>query len=65
VADNIEELLKFGINLVKTARIQMMASSLGTPKVHSEQESRTIVEGETKANVIRRFVDYYLSETLD
>jgi len=65
VADNIEELIKLGINLVKTARIQMMASALGTPKVHSEEESRTIVEGETKSNVIRRFVDYYLSETVD
>ena len=65
VADDIEELIKLGINLVKTARIQMMASSLGDPKVHSEEEARSIVEGERRSGVIRRFVDYYLSETVD
>lgn len=65
VADNIEELIKLGINLVKTARIQMMASSLGAPRAHTQEEAEAIVANETRSNVIRRFVDYYLSETVE
>lgn len=65
VADNLDELLRLGINLVRTARIQIMASSLGPVKTHSRAEAEEILETERRGNAIRRFLDYYISETLD
>ncbi len=65
VAENLDELLRLGINLVKTARIQIMATTLGNPKVHTQEESRAISETEDAGGVIRRFLDYYISETID
>ncbi len=65
VSDDLDELVRLGINLAKTARIQIMASALGTPRTHTESEARTILEMELGMGVIRRFVDFYLSETID
>lgn len=65
VADNLDELLRLGINLVRTARIQIMAASLGPPKTHTRAEVEEILEVERRGNAIRRFLDYYISETLD
>jgi ribulose-5-phosphate 4-epimerase/fuculose-1-phosphate aldolase len=65
VSDDLDELVRLGINLVKNVRIQIMASVLGAPKTHSEAESRSIVELETQVNALRRFIDYYVSETVD
>ena len=65
VSDDLDELVRLGINLVKNVRIQIMASVLGAPKAHSEAESRSIVELETQGNALRRFIDYYISETVD
>lgn len=65
VAENLDELLRLGINLVKAARIQIMASALAKPKVHTEAESKAILETEARMGVLRRFMDYYLSETVD
>jgi ribulose-5-phosphate 4-epimerase/fuculose-1-phosphate aldolase len=65
VGENLDELLRLGINLVKTARIQIMASALGNPKVHTQAEAKTIFEMETQMGVIRRFSDFYISETVD
>ena len=65
VSDDLDELVRLGINLVKNVRIQVMASILGAPKGHSEAESRRIVELETQVNALRRFIDFYISETVD
>jgi len=65
VAENLDELLRLGINLVKTARIQIMATTLGNPQVHTQEESQAISETEDAGGVIRRFLDYYISETID
>ncbi len=65
VAENLDELLRLGINLVKTARIQIMATNLGNPKVHTQEEAQAISETEDAGRVIRRFLDYYISETID
>jgi ribulose-5-phosphate 4-epimerase/fuculose-1-phosphate aldolase len=65
VAENLDELLRLGINLVKTARIQLMATTLGNPKVHTQEESKTILKTEDAGGVIRRFLDYYISEAMD
>jgi ribulose-5-phosphate 4-epimerase/fuculose-1-phosphate aldolase len=65
VSDDLDELARLGINLVRNVRIQIMASVLGAPKAHSEAESRSIVELETQGNALRRFIDYYVSETVD
>ncbi|MBI2359908.1 MAG: class II aldolase/adducin family protein [Deltaproteobacteria bacterium] len=65
VADNLDELLRLGINLVRTARIQIMASSLGPVKTHSREEAEAILAIERRGNAMRRFLDYYISETLD
>ncbi len=64
-SDDLDELVRLGINLVKNARIQIMASALGKPKAHTETESRSVVELEMRVNALRRFIDYYLSETVD
>ena len=64
VSDDLDELVRLGINLVKNVCIQIMASVLGAPKAHSEAESRLIVELETQGNALRRFIDYYVSEAV-
>ncbi len=65
VSDNLDELLRLGITLVKTARIQIMASALGTPKVHTQEESNAVCEMETSNGARRRFADFYISEAVD
>ncbi len=65
VSDDLDELVRLGINLVKNARIQIMASVLGAPKAHTAAESHSVVELELQVNALRRFIDYYLSETVD
>jgi len=65
VSGDLDELVRLGINLVKNVRIQIMASAFGVPKTHTDAESRAIVELEMRTNVIRRFMDYYISEVVD
>lgn len=64
VADDLDELLRLGITLVKSARIQIMASALGALKPHSPEEALAIVDNESGERGRRRFLDYYISETL-
>jgi ribulose-5-phosphate 4-epimerase/fuculose-1-phosphate aldolase len=65
VANDLDTLLRLGIDLVRTARIQMMAASLGTLKTHSEAECEQMVKGRDRPNANRRFIDYYISEVVD
>jgi ribulose-5-phosphate 4-epimerase/fuculose-1-phosphate aldolase len=65
VANDIDTLLRLGIDLVRTARIQIMAASLGTVKTHTQAECEQMVKGRDRPNANRRFVDYYISEVFD
>jgi ribulose-5-phosphate 4-epimerase/fuculose-1-phosphate aldolase len=65
VAPDLDTLLRLGINLVRSARIQIMAAPLGDIKTHTREECEQMVSGHTQKNANRRFVDYYLSEVID
>ncbi len=65
VANDMDKLLRLGINLVRSARIQLMSSSLGAVKTHSEEECREMLKNEDRPNRNRRFIDYYISEVVD
>ena len=60
VADTIERVLWLGVNLDKTARIQILASALGTIKAHTDEEIAAIVAVEAGANALEgRFLEFY------
>jgi ribulose-5-phosphate 4-epimerase/fuculose-1-phosphate aldolase len=65
VAQDLDTLLRLGINLVRSARIQIMAAPLGDIKIHSHEECEQMVKGHAQSNANRRFIDYYLSEVID
>ena len=44
---------------------RITASALGGLKTHSEAECKAVVDVESGERGRRRFLDYYLSETLD
>lgn len=60
VADSPERVLWLGVNLDKTARIQILASALGTMKAHTDEETAAIIAVEARANALEgRFLDFY------
>jgi ribulose-5-phosphate 4-epimerase/fuculose-1-phosphate aldolase len=65
VANDLDTLLRLGIDLVRTARIQIMAASLGAVKTHTQAECEQMAKGRERPGANRRFVDYYISELVD
>jgi ribulose-5-phosphate 4-epimerase/fuculose-1-phosphate aldolase len=65
VAHDLDTLLRLGLDLVRAARIQIMAGSLGTAKTHSEAECEQMVRFHDRPNANRRYIDYYISEVVD
>ena len=65
VATNLDQLLRLGLDLVRSAKIQIMAAPLGPVKVHSKEECEAMVRNESRPDVHRRFIDYYVSEVVD
>ena len=65
VATNLDQLLRLGLDLVRSAKLQIMAAPLGTVKVHSKEECESMTRIETRPDVHRRFIDYYVSEVVD
>jgi len=65
VATNLNQLLRLGLDLVRSARLQIMAAPLGPVKVHSKEECEAMTRIETRPDVHRRFIDYYVSEVVD
>jgi ribulose-5-phosphate 4-epimerase/fuculose-1-phosphate aldolase len=65
VANDLDTLLRLGIDLVRSAKIQIMASSLGSVKTHSQDECEQMVKGHDRPNANRRYIDYYISEVVD
>jgi ribulose-5-phosphate 4-epimerase/fuculose-1-phosphate aldolase len=65
VAGGLDQLLRYGLDLVHAAKIQIMAAPLGSVKVHSKEECESMTRVETRPDAHRRFVDYYVSEVVD
>lgn len=65
VAHDLDTLLRLGIDLVRSAKIQLMAAPLGPLKTHSPEECEQMVKGHERPNANRRFLDYYISEVVD
>ncbi|MSP41259.1 MAG: class II aldolase/adducin family protein [Deltaproteobacteria bacterium] len=65
VAHDLDTLLRLGIDLVRTARIQIMTASLGPVKTHTPEECQQMARGHELANANRRFIDFYVSEVVD
>jgi ribulose-5-phosphate 4-epimerase/fuculose-1-phosphate aldolase len=65
VATSLDQLLRQGLDLVRSAKLQIMAAPLGAVKVHSQEECEAMVRNERRADVHRRFLDYYISEVVD
>jgi ribulose-5-phosphate 4-epimerase/fuculose-1-phosphate aldolase len=62
VAGNLDALLQLGIDLVRTAKIQIMASSLGPVKTHTQTELEDALKKDGEGKTDQRFLDYYISE---
>jgi ribulose-5-phosphate 4-epimerase/fuculose-1-phosphate aldolase len=65
VADDLDTLLRLGLDLVRSAKIQLMAAPLGPIKAHSQDECRQMIKGHERPNANRRYIDYYISEVVD
>ena len=65
VADDLDTLLRLGLDLVRSAKIQLMAAPLGPIKTHSQDECRQMIKGHQRPNANRRYIDYYISEVVD
>ncbi len=65
VADNLDTLLRLGIDLVRSAKLQIMATPLGPLKTHSQEECEQMLKGHERPNANRRYIDYYISEVVD
>jgi ribulose-5-phosphate 4-epimerase/fuculose-1-phosphate aldolase len=65
VANNLDTLLRLGLDLVRAAKIQIMAAALGPLKTHSREECEHMVRGHAHPNANRRYIDYYISEVVD
>jgi ribulose-5-phosphate 4-epimerase/fuculose-1-phosphate aldolase len=65
VAGDLDTLLRRGIDLVRSARIQIMAAPLGQLKTHSQEECEQMIKGHDRPNSNRRYIDYYISEVVD
>ena len=65
VANNLDSLLRLGLDLVRAAKIQIVAAPLGSLKTHSREECEQMVKGHAQPNANRRYIDYYISEVVD
>jgi len=65
VANDLDTLLRLGINLVRSAKIQIMAATLGPLKTHTREECEQMVKGHDRPDANRRYIDYYISEVVD
>jgi len=65
VASNLDMLLRRGVDFVKSARIQIMATPLGQIKTHSKEECEQMAAGHDRADASRRHVDFYISEIFE
>lgn len=55
----MERVCQLAVGLDKTARIQILAESVGTPKIHSREEANALKEVEKSEGALKRFWAYY------
>jgi ribulose-5-phosphate 4-epimerase/fuculose-1-phosphate aldolase len=65
VSNDLDTLLRLGLDLVRSARIQILCAPLGPVKTHSQEECQEMVKGHRLPNANRRYIDYYISEVVD
>jgi len=65
VANDLDTLLRRGIDFVRSAKIQIMAAPLGAIKTHTLEECEQMAAGRGQANASRRHVDFYFSEVFE
>lgn len=65
VSNNLDSLLRLGLDLVRSARIQIMCAPFGQVKTHSLDECQEMTKSREQANANRRYLDYYISEVVD
>lgn len=65
VAENLDQLVRLGLDLVRAARLQIMAAPLGALKTHTFEECEQMLAGRERAEGQRRYLDYYISEVVD
>lgn len=65
VAGDLDTLLRLGIDLVRTAKIQIMAAALGPIKSHTAAEAEEALKKDGDGATFQRFLDYYISEAID
>jgi ribulose-5-phosphate 4-epimerase/fuculose-1-phosphate aldolase len=65
VARDLDTLLRLGIDLVRTAKVQIMAAALGPLKVHTAAEAEEAVKKDGERGADQRFLDYYISEAIE
>lgn len=65
VASGLDQLVRLGLDLVRAARLQIMAAPLGALKTHSREECEQMVKGHERPDGQRRYLDYYISEVVD
>jgi ribulose-5-phosphate 4-epimerase/fuculose-1-phosphate aldolase len=65
VARNLDSLLRLSLDLVRSAKIQIMAAPLGKLKTHTQEEAEQMVKSHDQPGAHRRFIDYYISELVD
>lgn len=65
VAGNLDTLLRRGIDLVRSAKLQIMTAAMGPLKTHSQEECEQMIQGQDRPGANRRYLDYYISEVVD
>jgi ribulose-5-phosphate 4-epimerase/fuculose-1-phosphate aldolase len=65
VANHLDSLLRLGLDLVRSAKLQIMAAPLGQLKTHSREECEQMVKSHDVPSAHRRYIDYYVSELVD
>ena len=65
VSNDLDTLLRLGLDLVRSARLQILCAPLGPVKTHSQEECQQMVKGHGLPNANRRYIDYYISEVVD
>jgi len=59
VGERMEQVCRLAVSLEKTARIQIMAESIGVPRAHSPEEAGRLKEVEESEGALKRFWAYY------
>lgn len=59
VGESMERVCRLGVGLEKTAYIQILAGSIGTPRVHSLDEAKALKAIEESEGALQRFWAFY------